>query len=117
MRRLVYRRKSADLLVQGGKVLLDDICEFGDFHGLVVEESLATSQLSQAFQLADGGCNAPAYFGGFARELAALFARGLGGLLAGIGEQMLTVLGSLRMGEAFLGLSEDGAELGSAVLD
>jgi hypothetical protein len=33
-------------LVQGRKVLLDDIGEFGDFDGFVVEEGFAASQLA-----------------------------------------------------------------------
>jgi hypothetical protein len=75
---LVDSRQSADLLVQARKVLLDDISEFGDFDRLVIEEGFATGELAQTFEFADGGCDAPAYVCGFARELAALFACGLG---------------------------------------
>jgi len=69
--------QGADLLVQGGQVLLDDICEFCDFDGLVIEEGFAAGELTQALEFADGGSDAPAYVGGFAREFAALFACGL----------------------------------------
>lgn len=70
--------QGTDLLVQSSQVLLDDIGEFGDFYGLVVEEGFAAGELAQAFEFADGGCDAPAYVGGFARKLAALLAGGLG---------------------------------------
>jgi hypothetical protein len=109
--------QGTDLLVQRSQVLLDDISEFSDFYGLVVEEGFAAGELAQTLEFADGGCDAPAYVGGFARKLAALFAGGLGGGLGIVGEEMLSALGCVCVGESFLLLEEDGAELGGAVLD
>ena len=114
---LVDGGQGTDLLVQSGEVLLDDIGEFSDFDGLVVEEGFATGELAQTFEFADGGCYAPAYVCGFAGKLAALFAGRLDLRLSIVGEEMLSALGGVCVGEAFLLLLEDGAELCGAVLD